>query len=71
MDDARPVIRAIIARDLGWGYVTRTWVVPLSLAYLAVRSGRYICVGPDPEDTETLATWEREHAAINRPRWHR
>jgi hypothetical protein len=70
--ETKPVIHAIIARDLGNGHVTRTWVVPLSTAFLAVKSGRWIAVGPCPIDQANLATWERQNQpVINRPRWQR
>jgi hypothetical protein len=72
MADDKPVVHALIARDLGRGLVGRTRRVDLATAYLALRAG-YLVVGPDPADMEALAAWERAQQPpaepLNRPRW--
>ena len=65
----RPVLHALIAKDLGGGQVGRSRLVDLATAYLAVKSRLYVCVGPDPEDMEALARWEIDNG--HRPKWHR
>lgn len=57
-DSIRPVVHALIAKDLGDGRVGRTRRVSLATAYLAMKAG-WLVLGPDPEDLETLALWER------------
>lgn len=64
----KPVIRCLIWRPLRNGGVGKSRLVPLSTAYLAMRAG-WPVVGPDPQDVEALATWEREQApGFNQPK---
>lgn len=67
----RPVVHCWIALIKGDGpnAYARPRIVKLSTALVAKESGRYIVIGPDPEDEEKLATWEREQSQINKPRW--
>lgn len=67
----RPILHAIIARKLANGDMGRSRVVTLGVAYLAMKSGQYWVLGPDPEDEDRLAAWEREQALINKPRWQK
>ena len=61
MTDERPVVHCLIARKLKGGGIGRSRIVLLSTALLAVRAGRFIAVGPDPEDLEKVAAWDRMH----------
>lgn len=66
--EPRPSIRCLIARPLNNGGYGRSRLVSLSTAYLALRAG-YAVVGPDPDDLEALAKWEREQTQpFNQPR---
>lgn len=55
----RPKIRCLIARPLHSGGFGKSRIVSLAAAYLAQRAG-YVVVGPDPEDLQLLAAWERQ-----------
>ena len=55
----RPPIRCLIARPLANGGIGRSRIVRLSTALLALHAGYHV-VGPDPQDLEDLAKWERE-----------
>ena len=63
----RPEIRCLIARPLANGHIGRSRIVTLSTAFLALRAGFYV-VGPDPDDMDKLAKWEREQTPFNGPR---
>lgn len=68
--DSRPVVRCFIAKAIpgSYGDVERSRIVQLSTALAAMEAG-WIVVGPDPQDMEKLAAWEREHAQpFNGPR---
>jgi hypothetical protein len=65
----RPVIRCLIAQILPNNRMGKTRIVSLGAAFLAMRSGMFAVVGPDPEDEAALAKWEREQEGINHPRW--
>lgn len=54
----RPIIRCLVARTLRDGNLSRTKIVSLAEAFVYRECGFYV-VGPDPEDMEALATWER------------
>lgn len=64
----RPVVRCLIARKLANGDFGRSRIVPLSVGLLAFKAGSFYVVGPDPEDMEKLAKWEREQQPFNPPR---
>lgn len=51
----------------GRGDVERSRMVPLSTAYLAKQAG-WIIVGPDPQDEDALAAWERTRQPFNQAR---
>lgn len=58
----RPVVHCLIAKALpAPAYFGRTKRVTLATAWVAIRSGAYVAVGPDPQDLQDLARWEREH----------
>lgn len=65
----RPVIRCFIAKPKGaYGDIERSKMTDLAEGLTAMEAGWYV-VGPDPEDVEALAIWEREHAdPFNTPR---
>lgn len=63
----RPVVKCLIARPLKNGGIGKSRLVSLSTAYLALRAGFHV-VGPDPQDVEDLATWDRINAPFNQPR---
>lgn len=64
----KPVVHCLIARDLGKGRIGRSRRVSLATAYFAMKAG-WVVVGPDPEDVEVLAVWERIHRQpFNPPR---
>ncbi len=65
----RPVVRCLVARLLPNDRIGRTHIVSLGAAFLALRSGHFAVVGPDPKDEADLAQWEREQQGINHPRW--
>lgn len=68
MTEPRPVLRCLIARPLSNGGIGKSRIVRLSTAFLAMKSG-FLVVGPDPDDLDALATWEREHPGpFNQPR---
>lgn len=68
MTTDRPVLKCLIARPLKTGGIGRSRLVKLSTAFLALKAGFYV-VGPDPQDVEALATWERENSqGFNTPR---
>lgn len=64
----RPLVRCIIARRLSNGGIGRSRIVPLTTALLALKSGAFYVVGPDPHDMAALALWQRNHEPFNRPR---
>ncbi len=64
--DPRPAVRCLIARPLKHGGIGRSRLVQLSTALLALRAGFHV-VGPDPQDLEALATWERAHTVPFNP----
>lgn len=45
----RPVIRCLIAQILPNNRMGKTRIVSLGAAFLAMRSGMFAVVGPDPE----------------------
>lgn len=57
----------MVSRPLPGGELTRTARVSLATAYLYMQAG-WMVVGPDPEDEAAFATWQRDHAFVNRPR---
>jgi len=63
----RPIIKCLIARKLDTdGYrCGRSRIVSLQTAWVAVQSGAFVAVGPDPQDMEALAAWERDQAPFN------
>ena len=63
----KPAVRCLIARKLDPAARTvgRSRLVSLQTAYIALRSGGWVAIGPDPEDMETLAAWERDQAPFN------
>ena len=64
----RPVVKCLIARPLKNGGIGKSRLVKLSTAYLALKAG-WPVVGPDPQDMNDLAKWERENQApFNQPR---
>lgn len=63
----RPQVRCLIARPLKRGGYGRSRLVSLSTAYLALKAG-FVVLGPDPEDLEALAKWEREQQPPGQPR---
>lgn len=64
----RPIVRALIARKLADGRYGKSRIVSLATAYIAMKSGGFAVVGPDPDDVVALATWEREQLPFNQPR---
>lgn len=66
-DRTKPSVRCLIARPLKNGGVGKSRLVSLSTAYLALRAG-WPVVGPDPQDMQDLAKWERENQPFNAPR---
>lgn len=65
----KPVVRALIARKLANGRFGKSRIVSLATAYIAMQSGAFAVIGPDPEDMERLAAWERIQAQpFNQPR---
>ena len=63
----RPDVRCLIARPLKNGGIGKSRLVSLGTAYLALRAGFYV-VGPDPDDLDALAKWDREREPFNQPR---
>jgi hypothetical protein len=64
----KPIIRALIARKLPNGSFGKSRIVSLATAYIAMRSGAFAVVGPDPDDLIALAAWERAQLPFNQPR---
>lgn len=64
----RPTVRCLIARKLPNGSVGRSQIVTLGTAYLAKKCGAFVILGPDPDDMDALARWERRHQPFNQPR---
>jgi hypothetical protein len=64
----RPKVRCLIARPLKNGGIGKSRLVSLSTAFLALKA-EFLVVGPDPQDCEDLARWEREQVFANTPRW--
>lgn len=60
--NAKPTVRCLIARKLPNGSVGRSQIVNLGTAYLAMKCGSYVVLGPDPDDMDALARWERAQA---------
>jgi hypothetical protein len=67
IDDPRPCVRCLIARPLSNGGIGKSRMVRLSTAYLAMQAGFWV-VGPDPQDLDDLAAWERRQAAPHLPK---
>lgn len=64
----KPKVRALIARKLSNGSFGKSRIVSLQTAYIAMQSGAFAVVGPDPDDVEALAKYERDAAPFNRQR---
>lgn len=54
----KPVLHCLVALELREGVFTDPARVSLELALEFKRKG-YMVVGPDPDDEQDLATWER------------
>ena len=66
---ARPIVHCLIAIVRPNGRLSKCELVDLGTAYLKVKDEGYMCVGPDPDDLDALAAYER--TLTPRPKWHR
>lgn len=59
----KPRVRCLIAKPRGTeGDVFMSDIVDLAEAHELMQEGYYV-IGPDPQDMEALAQWEREHGS--------
>lgn len=66
----RPLVHCLIGRkiDAPDGRVGRIRRVKLSDALIALESGLWFVVGPDPREWEALMAWEQAQVPFNNPR---